>query len=71
MDTLKNHDEEVIIITSFISIQPDCISAFLGIAKEIIEAYRFIHIVCRENPCRTMRANASIRHEAASGILQI
>lgn len=38
MDTLKNHDEEVIIITSFISIQPDCISAFLGIAKEIIEA---------------------------------
>lgn len=40
MDTIKNHDEEAIIITSFISIQPDCISAFLGIAKEIIEATR-------------------------------
>lgn len=33
--------------------------------------YRFIHIVCRENPCRTMRANVFIRHEAASGIVQI
>lgn len=40
MDTLKNHDEEAIIITSFISIQPDCISAFLKIAKEVIEATR-------------------------------
>lgn len=40
MDTLKSHDEEAIIITSFISIQPDCISAFLKIAKEVIEATR-------------------------------
>ena len=40
MDTLKNHDEEAIIITSCISIKPNCISAFLEIAKEIIEATR-------------------------------
>ena len=40
MDTLKSHDEEAIIITSLISIQPDCISAFLKIAKEVIEATR-------------------------------
>ena len=36
MDTIKNHDEEAIIITSSISIQPGCISAFL----EVIEATR-------------------------------
>ena len=40
MDTLKNHDEEAIIITSCISIKPNCISAFLEITKEIIEATR-------------------------------
>ena len=40
MDALKNHDEEAIIITSCISIKPNCISAFLEIAKEIIEATR-------------------------------
>lgn len=40
MDNLKNHDEEAIIITSCISIKPNCISAFLEIAKEVIEATR-------------------------------
>lgn len=40
MDTLKNHEEEVIIITSCISIKPNRISAFLVIAKEIIESTR-------------------------------
>lgn len=38
MDTLKNHEKEAIIITSCISIKPNRISAFLEIAKEIIES---------------------------------
>ena len=38
MGPLKNHDEKAIIITLFISIQPDYISEFLKIAKKIIEA---------------------------------
>lgn len=40
MDTLKNHEEESIIITSCISIKPNRIGAFLEIAKEVIEATR-------------------------------